>query len=143
MQQIKWREEYSVGIPEIDAQHRRLIELLGALVKFAGSGGVVDPRTAVAEVKRYAEQHLEDEELMLSIRGYPDYAAHRAEHDAYRRRAATIEAQSGRRDFSARMTAFLTEWWSNHILNTDQEYARYFRSQPSTEADRDRPPAEL
>ena len=136
MQPIEWREEYSVGIPEIDAQHRRLIELLGALVKFAGSGGVVDPRTAVAQVKRYAEQHLADEELMLSIRGYPGYAEHMAQHDAYRKKAAVIEAQSDRKDFAIRITAFLVEWWSNHILNSDQEYARYFRSHPRVESDR-------
>jgi hemerythrin len=135
MQQIKWSEEYSVGIPEMDAQHRQLMELLGALAKFASSGGVVDPRTAIGEMKRQAEQHLQEEELMLSIRGYPEYARHKAEHDAYRAKAAALEAQSGRRDFGTRITTFLTEWWSNHILHSAQEYARYFESHPGVPAD--------
>ena len=81
MQEIKWLEEYSVGNPELDAQHRKMIELLAGLVKFTNSGGVVDPSSAIAEVNRYAEQHLRHEEMMLSVRGYPEYARHKAEHD--------------------------------------------------------------
>jgi hemerythrin-like metal-binding protein len=130
MQQIKWCEEYSVGIPEMDAQHRRMIELLGGLVKFTDSGGVVDPLTVLAEVNRYAEQHLQQEELLLRVRGYPGYTEHKAEHDAYRKKVAALQARAAKRDFGIAITAFLVEWWRSHILTSDQQYARFFDSQP-------------
>jgi len=110
MLQIEWRQEYSVGVPELDAQHRHMIELLAGLVKFTNSGGVVDPFTALAEVNRYAEEHLQQEELILSVRGYPDYARHKAEHDAYRKKAAALQARARKRDFGTEITKFLVEW---------------------------------
>jgi len=129
MQEIKWLEEYSVGNPELDAQHRKMIELLAGLVKFTNSGGVVDPSSAIAEVNRYAEEHLQHEEMMLSVRGYPEYAQHKAEHDDYRGKAAALQARMHKRGFGKEITSFLVEWWRTHITTSDQQYARYFRSQ--------------
>lgn len=129
MEQIGWREEYSVGVPELDAQHRQMIELLAALVSFTNSGGVVDSFTALAELNRYAEQHLRQEEMMLSVRGYPEYVRHKAEHDTYRKKVAALQSRASKRDFGTDITGFLVEWWKSHILTSDQQYARFFRSQ--------------
>jgi|ERR1017187_149913 hemerythrin len=140
MREIKWREEYSVGIPELDAQHRHMIELLAGLVKFTDSGGVVDSFTALAEVNRYADQHLQQEEMMLSVRGYPEYARHKAEHDNYRKKAAALQARTRSRYFGTEITSFLVEWWRSHIVTSDQQYARFFRSQlvdPATVSDQE------
>jgi hemerythrin-like metal-binding protein len=82
----------------------------------------------LAEAKACAEQHLEQEELLLRVRKYPYYAEHKAEHDAYRKKAAALQAQAGRRDFSVRLANFVAEWWRFHILVSDQRYARFFRS---------------
>jgi len=129
MQQLEWNNEASVGIPEMDAQHRRLIILLNQLVKVAQSGGIGDGASALAEIMQYAERHLQQEELVLRVRGYPGYADHKAEHDAYRKKVASLQALAGRRDFAVRLTNLVTEWWRFHILVTDQQYARYFRRQ--------------
>lgn len=129
MLEIRWLEEYSVDNPELDAQHRQMIELLAGLVKFTNSGGVVDPSSVIAEVNRYAEQHLRHEEMILSVRGYPEYARHQAEHDDYRRKAAALQARVHKRGFGKEVTNFLVEWWRTHIITSDQQYARYFRSQ--------------
>lgn len=127
---FEWSEESSVGIPELDAQHRHLIDLLGELVKCTHSGesGGFAP-TALKELNRYAEWHLQREELVLRIRGYPGYREHKAEHDAYRKKAASLQVHSDRRDLGIRIVNFLTEWWKFHILISDQRYARYFRGQ--------------
>jgi hemerythrin-like metal-binding protein len=132
MQSFEWSEESSVGIPELDVQHRHLIELLCELVRrvTSGEGGGFAP-TAIEEVNRYAEWHLRREELVLRIRGYPGYPEHKAEHDAYRKKAASLQVHSGRRDFGIRIANFLTEWWKFHILISDQRYARFFRRQRS------------
>ena len=140
MLEIKWCEEYSVGIPELDTQHRQMIELLAGLVKFTSSGGVVDPFTALVEVNRYAEHHLQQEEMILSVRGYPEYARHKSEHDAYRNKVAALQARAHRRSFGREITSFLVDWWKSHIVTSDQQYARFFRSQlvdPVTVSDRE------
>ena len=131
MQPFEWSEESSVGIPELDAQHRQLIELLGELGRCARSGDSVKfAPIALQKVLQYAERHLQREELVLRIRGFPGYLEHKAEHDAYRKKAAFLELQSDRRDLGIRIANFLTEWWRSHILTSDQQYARYFRCRP-------------
>jgi hemerythrin len=128
MDPFEWREEWSVGVAELDVQHRHLIELVGELVRctYSGEGGAFAP-TALKEVNRYAEWHLQREELVLRVRGYPGYAEHKAEHDVYRKKAAALQAHSGRRDLGIRIANFLNEWWRFHIVVSDQRYARFFR----------------
>jgi hemerythrin len=129
IQQIEWSEEASVGVPELDAQHRRMLELLGEVVRCTESGGTLDSAAPIAELFRYAERHLQQEELWLRVRHYPDYAEHKAEHDIYRKKSAALQAQAGRRDFGIRLGNLVAEWWRFHVLVSDQRYARYFLSQ--------------
>jgi hemerythrin len=125
---FEWSKECSVGIPEIDAQHRHLIELLGELSRCvrAGDSSSLAP-TALMKVHKYAEQHLQREELILRRRGYPGYQEHKAEHDAYRTKVVSLQLQYNRRDLGIRIANFLTEWWKCHILTSDQQYASFFR----------------
>ena len=143
VQPFEWSEESSVGIPELDAQHRHLIELLSELVKCVqlGESGKLGP-TALKKAIRYAERHLQREELVLRVRGYPRYEEHKAEHDAYRKKVASLQVLSGRRDLGIRMANFLTEWWRFHILTSDQQYARFFRHR-STQGSTVTPPRRL
>jgi len=134
MSQFEWTEKCSVGIPELDAQHRHLIALLGELEKCMQSGegdGVVVE--ALKELSRYAETHLQREELVLRVRGYPGYAEHKAEHEVYRTKLAALQVQSERGDFAVRLTNFVTEWWRFHVQGSDQQYARFFRNQAPKE----------
>jgi hemerythrin len=131
MQLLEWSEDYSVGIPELDIQHRQLMELASELIRVVNLGESVKPDPAIIEkMAEYAERHLQREELVLRVRGYPDYLEHKAEHDAYRRKIVALRAQPDRRDLGVRIANFLNEWWKSHILISDQEYARYFRRQP-------------
>ena len=121
-----------MGIPQLDAQHRKLIELVNAVRTCAQCG---DPEgrvpAALEELHKYAQSHLEREELLLRVRAYPDYEEHKAEHDVYREKLAALLAKADRRDIMVRISNFLDEWWKYHILKSDQQYARYFRRQAS------------
>ena len=131
MQPFEWSEDYSVGIPELDIQHRQLIELGGELIRVTnlGESGKPDPGI-IEKMAECAERHSQREELVLRVRGYPDYLEHKAEHEEYRKRIAALRAQPDRRDMGVRVANFLNEWLKLHILISDQEYARYFRRQP-------------
>jgi hemerythrin len=130
LEHFEWGEECSVDVPQLDAQHHEIIELLGELRRCA-RGGESDTLVAAAleKVTRYAQWHLEREELILRVRGYPGYAEHWAEHEAYREKVASMRARPDRRDLGIRIANFLDEWWRHHILIVDQQYARFFRRQ--------------
>ena len=128
MQPFTWSDECSVGIPELDAQHRQLLEVLAELVKSAESGeSAAFAPVALERLHQYGTRHLLREEMVLRIRGYPHYVEHKAEHDVYREKFAALQANLARRDLAIRVVNFLTEWWKSHIMISDQEYARYFR----------------
>ena len=134
MQLLEWSEKCSVGIPELDTQHRRLIELLGELMDRVQAGdGDGSVAAALKELSRCAESHLHREEVVLRVRGYPGYAEHKAEHDTYREKLASLELLADRPDFSVRLTNYVIEWWRFHVLTSDQQYARFFRGQSTTE----------
>jgi hemerythrin len=126
---LEWSDKYRVSIPQFDAQHHRIFDLLGELAKSAqGDEGGTLVVASLEELHEYAEQHLAREELLLRIRSYPRYREHKAEHDAYREKIASFEGQLGRTDLNIRMANFLTEWWHYHILTSDRHYAQFFQT---------------
>jgi hemerythrin-like metal-binding protein len=133
MQPLEWRAEFSVHIPQLDAQHRQIIELIGELRACAQSGKADQlVPAALDKIDCYARAHLKREELVLRVRRYPGYAEHKAEHQAYIEKVASLRVRSDRRDIGVRISNFLMEWWRNHILTSDQRYARFFRRQSAT-----------
>ena len=128
MQRFEWTDELSVGIPRLDAEHRQILQLLRDLraCAYGEDTAKLLPRVA-DELTRYAEGHLRREELLLGLWKYPRFEEHRAEHDHYRARVETLLNQLARRDIGVRVTNFLCAWWREHILTSDQAYARHFR----------------
>src|SRR3954465_10144119 len=76
-----WKEAYSVGIPQIDEQHKRLIGLINGLhaAMMQGTGNQA-LSTIFADLIRYTKEHFAFEEKMLATRGYSALAAHKQEH---------------------------------------------------------------
>src|SRR5580765_6566461 len=75
------RSEYSVRIPEIDAQHQQLVGLINELHAAMSAGNGKQALSHILdELVRYTEGHFSYEETMLERRGYSALAAHRAEH---------------------------------------------------------------
>jgi len=125
--QLEWKEEYSVHVPKLDDDHRQIFELIKELrecVYRPGNDRLVSE--ALKKINQYALLHLQREELLLRIRGYPGYAGHKAEHDTYLSKVAALQANLERRDIAIRIVNFLSEWWREHILTSDQQYSRYF-----------------
>jgi hemerythrin-like metal-binding protein len=126
---LEWKKQYSVHVPKLDEDHRQIFELLNQLrdAVYRQSGDRLVPQ-ALEKLNRYALVHLQREELMLRIWEYPAYAEHKAEHDAYLAKVASLKANLERRDISVRIVNFLSGWWRDHILTSDKRYARYFRN---------------
>ena len=80
-QHLKWKSDYSVGIASIDAQHRKLIDLINSLQTAVDySTGEVFERKALDELVDYTKTHFKFEEDMMEQNGYPDFESHRESH---------------------------------------------------------------
>jgi hemerythrin-like metal-binding protein len=130
---INWSGEFSVGVKELDEQHKKLILIINELFtlytekKFAST----DVTPIFAALMDYADQHLSTEEYYFTLYNYPNKATHVAMHDAYRQKIATLKKEYDTNNSEKTLFAinnFLNDWWVWHINNVDKEYTAYFNA---------------
>ncbi|MFP7753531.1 bacteriohemerythrin [Thermodesulfobacteriota bacterium B35] len=117
-----WKPEYSVGVEEIDAQHRYLFELWLMLDSIRDQEeNRRSRRQVILSLLDYVDLHFSTEEGYY--RDHPRYAEHRALHRAFvdRIRAFEQEMEEDRLNLQA-MADFLRDWLIDHIVNTDIRY---------------------
>ncbi|MBL7152800.1 MAG: hemerythrin family protein [Phycisphaerae bacterium] len=127
---IEWDESYSVGVEELDEQHKQLFNLLNAL--FEAEETSAESQTVsdlLAGMKAYAAMHFETEERYMSECEYADLASHAWVHELYRKKADKLcsDQMDGREGVFPEMLRFLYEWLVVHILSCDKDYAPFIR----------------
>jgi hemerythrin len=126
---ITWKDSYSVRIPRIDAQHKRLIDSLNQLHAAMQAGKAQEALAEVLEdLVRYTETHFASEERLMTERGYSGLAGHREQHRGFATQAQELRGKfrAGRLAVGIETLQFLRNWLTNHILNSDMAYAREF-----------------
>jgi len=125
MSLFTWSDSYSVDAPGIDAQHKKLFDLINNLhaAMIQGRGQEVIGQILDGLVD-YTKVHFADEERMLEKINYPDLPAHVAEHDIFIRKAYALQTdyRSGKLAMTLPVMDFLKGWLINHILKTDKKY---------------------
>lgn len=125
---VEWNQALTVGIPEIDYQHRNLVSMLNALHKSIEAG---DPKKDLGEILEeldlYVTNHFATEERLMERINYEFILQHKAEH---RRLAETVQQQ--RADFlrgeasADDLLQFLIRWLLNHIAGADSHIGAAF-----------------
>lgn len=126
---IEWTDTYSLGIPAIDEQHQRLVAMLNSLYEASiGLRGQAALREIVAGMTEYATTHFRYEEKLMERFGYPDRAAHQAEHRVFTEEARKIQERLDAGTFvsSIETLKFLKKWLVEHIVKTDKRYGPCF-----------------
>ena len=81
---IAWSEAFDVGIPEIDNQHRDLIETFNRLVDTLHSEeGQVLPLVIMNELTGKVKVHADYEEKLMRTSGHPETDLHAEEHRSF------------------------------------------------------------
>ena len=121
---MDWKAQYSIGIPEIDEQHKQLFECIDRLDSAANEES---RRLAVYyvmdEPKDYVRIHFSVEEIVMRLFDYPGLEAHAAEHRAFAARIDEFEKSELREDVHAEASRFLRGWLVQHIQGSDKRYA--------------------
>ena len=125
-----WKSEYAVNIGSIDAQHQMLFavgrELYAAMS--AGKGKSVLAKI-LDRLVQYTAMHFAHEERLMQLHKYPDFAAHKAEHDALAKQVVAFQAEfnSGRATMAVQVLQFLKDWLEKHIKGSDMRYAPHMK----------------
>jgi hemerythrin len=126
---LKWTEEYSVGVKELDDHHRQLFSLLNNNLKSViNKNG--DLKTIGADLKKlqeYTITHFKAEENLFLKINYPDARAHIHEHEEFRKELQKLDTLADGTDDLARLKLllFLSTWFTKHIMTVDKKYIPY------------------
>ena len=127
---VVWGDRYILGLNTIDSQHKQLLDLTNELYKACRQGDeVVDEafRVVIHKLVDYVKFHLSGEEKMLLKINYPNYAAHKKEHDGFVIKVLeeVRNFESGKTFVPNNFVRFLRDWVLAHIAVSDKLYAEY------------------
>jgi hemerythrin-like metal-binding protein len=131
MEVIEWDKSYSVGVRELDEQHKQLFKIVNTLFDIPDTG--MDSQNVsdlLASMKKYAAVHFATEEKYLSECAYPDIENHILVHRQFREKIEDL-CQRGivnHAELFGDILSFLYEWLLDHILSCDKKYAPFLNS---------------
>jgi len=125
METYEWTPQLSVGVKEIDEDHKILINLLNEAIDFTdnkeNSAGAAKILEALIY---YTQKHFLREEAVLEVCGYANLEQHKISHhhivQEVKDKAEKLDKGTLIQD---ELVTFLLEWLVNHIADTDADYA--------------------
>jgi hemerythrin-like metal-binding protein len=132
MSMFEWKQEYSLAHGDIDGQHQKLFALANDLhtAMSMGQGKAAMSKT-LAKLVDYTTMHFASEERLMQKHQYPDYLAHKAEHDKLTAQVVELQKEfdAGRGVLTVGLLQFLKDWLRQHIGETDRKVAAFLNSQ--------------
>jgi hemerythrin-like metal-binding protein len=125
-----WDDSLKTGIEEIDAQHRKLIELINGLNEaMLARQGKEALGAVLAGLREYVQYHFRYEESLLERHGYGKLAEQASAHADYVKKLEEFEAkrEGGELGLSVRVLDFLMEWIKGHIMGEDMLYVPFLK----------------
>lgn len=123
---MKWTEKYSVGIEEIDSQHKELLRLFSAVEDQVQSDqGWSAIHYSILEVIDFTKFHFRFEEALMRLYGFPDYGQHTEQHRMILVQADSIVSDSLRKGARDDVARFFSDWLVHHIQGSDRAYAQH------------------
>lgn len=126
-----WDDALSVGVAEVDRQHKVLIDLLNLLHSSTTSGKGNDTlKKVLADLANYTVNHFDFEEKMLAQHGYPEFPQHKESHERLTAKVLHFkdEFDSGRGTLGVELFMFLRSWLNGHIRGSDRHYAKFLNA---------------
>lgn len=130
MPSFRWDQHFETGLPGIDEQHRRLVEVInrfGDLLGRSEETHLLQVPSIVGELARYAEEHFASEEGLMEREGVDPRHRSRQHgaHAGFIQEVNRLKGTASRSPLAAEaLLRFLTHWLAYHILGTDQAMAR-------------------
>lgn len=123
-----WNDTYNTGIKEIDAQHKKLVDILNRLFAAMEKGQAKEVLGKLLdELIQYTVVHFGTEERYFKQFAYPEGIPHKKEHDDLASKAVALQKdfKAGRAAISIEVGEFLRQWLMKHILGSDKKYAPF------------------
>jgi hemerythrin-like metal-binding protein len=128
MAYFDWADDMVIDGGAIDADHRRLVDLVNALHTATTEGrGREVVEGIMKELLEYTTAHLRREEAQMASVGFPHLERHKIGHDHFVAQLAELQKkyEAGSITVAARLSTVLRDWLSLHIRRSDKELKSY------------------
>lgn len=119
---MQWDETMSVGMDELDEQHKELIDLINET--YVAIQRHDEPRMVLLldKMRDYAIVHFEAEEGILLSCNYPDTDVHTEQHQAFTDKVDDFKRGMFEKTNLSQVFIFLSRWLTNHIMSEDKKF---------------------
>ncbi|HMX15664.1 MAG TPA: bacteriohemerythrin [Rhodocyclaceae bacterium] len=125
---FQWSDEFSVGLQEVDEQHKALVGMLNelheAIHQHKGSDASRDILWRLAE---YTRIHFTVEESLMRLLNYPEFEGHKQQHESLMTQVADLQQKltTGQAKITFELLHFLKAWLTHHISENDKQFGAY------------------
>jgi len=125
---IKWKEDYKIGIPQIDEQHQKLFEICDRAYDLLKNRIYLDKYDKIIqileELKEYTIYHFKFEEDYMQKIGYKKLLSHKVYHNDFIQKINTMDLEKidhKQDEAILEVLDFVLKWIENHILSEDKK----------------------
>ncbi|MDH5571017.1 MAG: bacteriohemerythrin [Gammaproteobacteria bacterium] len=124
----QWSDNLSVGIEEIDRQHRKIIDYINLLDEAVFEKDTDKAKQVLDGLVTYTITHFAFEEDLMKKMEYEFFTGHKQVHESFTRRIADYQTRfNNGENVSRKLLSELRIWLTNHIKKDDQDYAPKLR----------------
>jgi hemerythrin len=134
---MEWTKDLSVGVEEIDDQHKELFlrinDLVAAVKQHTCKYKIGD---VIKFLEDYVVYHFGVEEGYMKELGYPGYPGHKAQHEIFmenfrglKEKLPALEGgrKPGSYDLSVETNQLVVDWILEHIAKVDKKLGAFLR----------------
>ena len=125
---IEWTDALSVGIEEVDQQHKALVgmlnDLTAAIHEYHGSA---EARKTLDRLAEYTRVHFATEEGVMRLIRYPGFEVHMNQHEHLISEVVSLQEKLDNKQASVtfELLHFLKVWLSKHITESDKRFGEF------------------
>ena len=124
---IEWKEQYSLGVPAVDHEHRELVDLINELyANMTEPGTDVTVMDFLGELYARISAHFALEEKIMRDSRYDEYGDHKIDHERLLDdiRDLMDDYEDGAYVDVERFARRLDQWFSEHFRTRDARLHR-------------------
>jgi hemerythrin len=130
---LQWTQDLSVGVEEIDSQHKELFDRINNLDTAMKQGSAREEVVRLIEfLDKYVIIHFGAEEKYMTDYNYAGYALHKTKHDWFKKEFSNIRTKLNAGGITADVIMLsnnlLITWFSNHIRSIDMMLGSFLKS---------------
>ena len=128
MDDLEWKDEYSVGIPALDIQHRHIFDCFVTIAAGSTEHDGLRAEFAFSKLVGLLQEHFRLEESMMRAFSYPELEPHIEEHRQFHSDVRDLAQRSIRTKggVSRETIKVAQKWLREHIATSDRDYMVFF-----------------